>query len=90
MTGFTQGEKNPIEAAIESLGVTLPDHSQDLSGAVRSTGVAKFYVLITTARIGSTWLAGLLRQIEGVGNPVEYFSEEGLRSYGPSPIYSSG
>ena len=73
---------NPILEAIRSRGVELPEQPIDLSDLFRQAGIKRVYVIGITGRCGSTWLASELKSIPGYGNPLEYFSDEGLRHYG--------
>ncbi len=76
---------NPIEKALTARGVKLPPSPVSFNALLRDAGVAKSYVIAMTGRCGSTWLATSLSQIPTAGEPMEYFSEEGLKHYGTVP-----
>lgn len=70
--------KNPIINAIVARGISLPEKPVDLSGIFRDLGIRRVYLIAMTGRCGSTWLATELAALPHSGNPVEYFSEEGI------------
>lgn len=81
---------NPIAAFLQKRYVSLPRSPQDFSGDIRGLGLERTYVIVMTGRCGSTWLATALAQLRYFGNPLEYFSEEGLPYYwtydAPQPL----
>lgn len=74
----------PLAKVLGSLGVELPAAPLDLSAAVAATGIRRSYVIVMTGRTGSTWLATALRQINGAGFPLEYFTDDFLSEFGRS------
>ncbi|MFN7056961.1 Stf0 family sulfotransferase [Hyphomonas sp.] len=64
-----------IEKFLASKSVSLPGQPLDLSAAFATPRVNRGYMIVMTGRSGSTWLATALSQLNGFGNPREYFSE---------------
>ena len=75
---------NPIQKALDALGVILPETPVDLSAVLAGAGITHPFVIAMTGRSGSTWLASALGRVPGMCEPHEYFSEEGLPHYGRS------
>lgn len=68
--------------AFADLGVEVPRAPLDLSGALNDCGIRYPYIIVTTGRTGSTWLAAALEQFPAINPPNEYFSQEAIRHYG--------
>lgn len=81
---WSRNSPTPLASVLESLGVELPAAPLDLSAAVAATGIRQSYVIVMTGRTGSTWLATSLRQIDGAGFPLEYFTDDILADFGRS------
>lgn len=69
---------NPIIKVLQERQVELPPTALDLSEDLRELGITRSYIIVMTGRCGSTWLASALSKVPGYGNPVEFYSEEGL------------
>ncbi len=76
---------NPIARFLRRQEVTLPSAPVNLQPQLQAAGVTRPYLIVMTGRTGSTWLAAALAQLEGFGNPVEYFSDEALPHYWSYP-----
>jgi LPS sulfotransferase NodH len=72
---------NPIEKCLVERRVNLPSEPVTFFSHITEMGITKPYIIVMTGRCGSTWLASVLEQIGGFGNPIEMFSEEGLPYY---------
>ena len=73
---------DPIGGALSKIGVELPSEPCDLSHVLKAAGVTRCYAILMIGRTGSTWLASALEQVPGAGHPQEYFSDEGLLTFG--------
>jgi LPS sulfotransferase NodH len=82
MFGNVIHNKNAIYEYLCENNVTLPNVPLDLSSRFADVGVERSYVILMSGRTGSTWLAEALKQIDGFGNPREYFSEQALPYFG--------
>jgi LPS sulfotransferase NodH len=77
-----QYNDNPTLIALKSRGITIPSEPLDLSRIFKQEKVDRIYAITMTGRCGSTWLAATLNDIPYCGNPVEYFSNEGIPHFG--------
>lgn len=73
--------KNPIYDFLISSGVEIPNKPCVLRNELQENGVIRPYVIVMPGRCGSTWMATAIQNLKKYANPIEYFSEEGLRYY---------
>lgn len=72
---------NSIKQCLEERNVRLPSEPLNFSSQLTQANINQSYIIVMTGRCGSTWLATALAQLNGFGNPLEYFSEEALPHY---------
>jgi LPS sulfotransferase NodH len=73
---------NPIKDILKQHGVDLsPIDVTDAKSRFVASGIHRPYIIVMPGRCGSTWLSTAINSFGKYGNPIEYFSEEGLLNY---------